>query len=414
MADSAALVTAHERRENLVVLTTTAFLRGAHTTVYNVIWQPFVLSLGASMPTLGLLNSIGGMNGLVTTIVQALGGWMADRLGRRPFILAASGLTIIGYGLFALAGWLNSWTIVGLGVFFLGAVAISFPARNSMTAESVRTDQHGSAFSLITVAGLIPGVLAPATGGWIADRFGLLSVFPIMIVLEAISLGLVWRYLHETCAPDPGGINIKGVTAALVRSIVPPKGLGGFFLAVAGDSFSWGMGWGLLYGMLTETFHFTVEQLGIMSSVMSLTWAIAQMPIGRYIDRHNLKWVMIVSEAIGIPLMLIWITQSSFEIFAASEMLFALTAATWVPVVNTYLTRRVSPAERAEAFGRLNVFRGLLAFPAPALGGVLYAWGGMQLPLIGNLAGIFFVIAILVTFVREPSSQVSVRPSAAA
>jgi len=100
--------------------------------------------------------------------------------------------------------------------------------------------------------------------------------------------------------------------------------------------------------------------------------------------------------------MLIWLTQTRFEFFAASQVLFALTAATWVPVVNTYLTRRVSAAERAEAFGRLNAFRGLIAFPAPTIGGLLYAWGGIRAPLFANLIGIFVVMAILALFVHEP------------
>ena len=400
-------VTPRQMRENLGVLAGSAFLRGAHTSVYNVIWQPFVLSLGASMPTLGLLNSLGGMNGIITTVVQPLGGWFADRLGRRPFMIAASLVTVIGYALFALAGILNVWTLLTLGVFFLGAAALAFPARNSMTAESVRADQHGSAFSLIMVASMVPGIVAPTVGGWVADRFGYISFFPIAIALEAVALFLVWRYLHETRGSNGNGISWRDSIAVLRRSIVPPKGLTGFFIACAGDSFAWSMGWGLLYGMVTETFHFSAEQLGIMSSVMALTWAVTQMPIGRYIDKRGTKAIMVFSESLGIPLMLIWMTQSRFEIFALSQIIFAVTAATWVPVVNTYLTRRVSTEERAEAFGRLNMFRGLVAFPAPTIGGLLYAWGGMRLPLLANLIGSVVVLAILIFFVHEPRAPAS-------
>ena len=140
---------------------------------------------------------------------------------------------------------------------------------------------------------------------------------------------------------------------------------------------------------------------------MSLAWAVMQMPIGRYIDRRSTKAVMVFSELIGAPLMLIWLTQSQFEVFAAAQILFALTAATWVPVVNTYLTRRVSAAERAEAFGRLNAFRGIVAFPAPTIGGLLYAWGGMRAPLVANLIGIFVVTTVLVLFVHEQLQSVN-------
>ncbi len=394
--------TPRDQRANLSILAATSFLRGAHTSAYNVIWQPFVLSLGASMPTLGLLNSLGGMNGIVTTLVQPLGGWLSDRLGRKPFLILASLAYVMGYALFWFSGALNVWTLLLLGVIVLGAAALANPARSSMTAESVREGRHGTAFSLILVAGMVPGIVVPALGGALADRFGYLSIFPIAIALEAIGLFLVWRYMRETRAADGGGISWRETSRMFARSLVPPKGLIGFFSAVAADSFFWSIGWGLLYGMLTETYHFSAEQLGIMASVMSLTWAISQMPIGRYIDHNKIKPMMIFSEAIGIPLMLLWITQTRFEFFVASQILFALTAATWVPTINTYLTRAVSAAERAEAFGRLNMFRGIVAFPSSTIGGLLYAWGGLRAPLIVNLIGIFVVIAILALFVHEP------------
>jgi len=394
-----------KRNRNLSILAATSFLRGATNSAYGVIWQPFVLSLGASMPTLGLLSSLGGMGGIVTTLIQPLGGWFADRLGRRPFLLASSLALLFAYALFILAGLLGVWTLLLVGVVALGASALSRPATSSLTAESVRTERQGSAFSLMLVAGMVPGIIAPAAGGWLADRFGLISVFPVMIALEAATLILVWRYLHETpVAPKPT-IPWREAGRALLRSVVPPPGLTGFFCASAADSFFWGMGWGLLYGMLTDTHHFTTEQLGIMSSVMSLSWAVMQMPIGRYLDRRSSKAIMIFSELSGVPLMLIWLTQTRFEIFVVSQVLFALTAATWVPVVNTHLTRSVGAAERAEAFGRLSAFRGLIAFPAPTIGGLLYDWGGMRAPLVANLLGIFLVVAILILFVHEPQRR---------
>ena len=392
-------------RGNLAVLAAAAFLRGARSSMYGVIWQPFVLSLGASMPTLGLLNSIGGMGGIIPTLVQPLGGWFADRLGRKPFLIAASLATIGAYTLWVIAGGLKIWLLLIIGVIFAGLSMLATPAISSLTAESVRAERHGSAFSLMLVAGMVPGIVAPTLGGWIADRYSYVVIFALSLALEVIVLVLVWRYLRETRPANASGVNGREALRALLRSIVPPKGLTGFFCALAADSFAWGMGWGLLYGMITETYHFSAEQLGIMSSVMSLTWAVTQMPIGRYIDRRGTRSMLIFSEVIGIPLMLIWITQNRFEVFVASQALFALTAATWVPTVNTYLTRQVSAAERAEAFGRLSAFRGLISFPAPTIGGLLYAWGGMRVPLIANLLGIFVVIAILVLFVREPERE---------
>ncbi len=391
-----------EQRGNLFVLAGVNFLRGAHSSIYNVIWQPFALSLGASMPTLGLLNSIGGMGGIVTTVIQSLGGWLADRVGRKPLIIASALALIACYILFAIAGALHIWFLLLLGVIFFGLSSLSRPAFSSITAESSHAEKQGSAFSLMMVATLVPGIIAPTLGGAMADRFGYLSVFPIGIALEVGVLAIVWRLLRETRVLNDGGRSAREALRALFRSIAPLKGLRGFFFATALDSFVWGMGWGLLYGLVTDTYHFSAEQLGLMSSVMSLSWAITQMPIGRYIDRRNLKAVMLFSEALGIPLMLLFLTQTRFEMFLVAQVLFGLTAATWVPVISTYLTRSVSDLERAEAFGRVAAFRGIIGFPAPAIGGWLYAWGGYRAPLVANLIGIFLVLTLLFFFVHEP------------
>ena len=396
---------AQQGRRNLWVLAVFSFLRGAHNSIYTVIWQPFVLSLGASMPTLGLLNSLGGLNGVVTTLVQPLGGWFADRLGHKPFIIVSGFAILAAYGLFALAGGLDIWSLLLIGVIFFGISAISRPAFSAMTAESVAVEQRGRAFGLIVMAAMIPGVFMPILSGWTADRFGYLNVFALMLALEVLGLFLIWRYLREMRRIQDKGITWRTGTFAFFRSFIPPKGLVGFFCAVAGDSLFWGMGWGILYGMLNKNYHFTIMQLAIMQCVMSLTWVVSQIPIGRYIDKHGSKGMLIFSEALGIPLMLVWMSTTRFEIFVFSQILFGLTASTWVPTVNTFLTHQVSDNERAEAFSRLNTFRGVIACFGPAIGGFLYKWGGIRAPLIANLIGIFIVIAVLIFFVHEPGNK---------
>jgi MFS family permease len=127
----------HWLRDNLSILSATGFLSGIHTNMVSVVWQPFALSLGASIPMLGLLTSLGGFGGIVTSLVQPLGGWLADRMGRKPFIVWASVVLISGYALYTLAGLTRAWTLLIPGILLLGISQLSRPARTSITAESV-------------------------------------------------------------------------------------------------------------------------------------------------------------------------------------------------------------------------------------------------------------------------------------
>src|SRR5512136_346069 len=187
-------------KNNLAILSASGFLSGIHTNMVSVVWQPFALSLGASIPMLGLLTSLGGFGGIVTSLVQPLGGWLSDRMGRKPFIVWSSVVLIAGYALYTLAGLMQAWAILIPGILMLGASQLSRPARTSITAESVKATQRGIGFSIVQAATVLPGIFAPVLGGFIADRATATAIFPACIVFEAMALFLVARYLRETHA----------------------------------------------------------------------------------------------------------------------------------------------------------------------------------------------------------------------
>lgn len=392
---------------NLLVVVTTYFLTGLETSIVNVIWQPFVLSFGLPVSTLGLLTSIGGWNGIVPALVSPMGGWFADRRGRKWLLLGGSATLMSSYALYALAGWTGVALAVAPGIVLAGAAAITRPVAAALTGESVRAGRQGSAFSLVMFANILPGILAPLAGGWLADRVGYVPVFAIALVAESVSFVVVWRILAETRVIAETRLDWRELLDVFKRVWRPPAGMGGFFVICAMDSFSWGMGWSLLYGLLSKQYHFDGVQLGILASVMSASWALFQLPIGRFIDRRDIKTMLAISEASGPPLLLIWMTQSRFEILAASMALFSLNAAMWVPARNTYVTRAAPAERRAEVFGALTAFTGLLAFPGPFIGGFIYDHWGFAYPFLANLIGSVVTLAVILLYVREPRSALT-------
>ncbi len=381
-------------RENLVSLAVISILRGAHSSLFNVLWQPFVLSLGMSVPVMGLLGSLGGGAGIIGTVAQSLGGRLADTLGRRPLLAAGGAASLASYGLFWLAGVQAAWPAAAAGALLIGLASVSRPAISSMTAESVRTGRHVSAFSITVIAQTLPGIVLPAAGGWLAQETGYTPIFPICVSLELCALAVIWRRTTETVRPSTPSA-LRGSGSTLLASFLPPANLWKFGIATASDMAFWGVGWGILFGMLTDTHAFGPAQLGLLAATMSVAWVVVQMPIGRYLDSRPTLPTLIMSQLLGVPVMLVYMTQSRMDLLLATQALMGVCAATWAPAANTYIARFTSPSERAEAFGRMSAFRGLVAFPAAALGGVLYAWFGMVGPLAVNLAGIFITVALL-------------------
>jgi DHA1 family multidrug resistance protein-like MFS transporter len=154
--------------------------------------------------------------------------------------------------------------------------------------------------------------------------------------------------------------------------------------------------------MLSETYGFTTFQLGVMSGLLSLAWALSQLPIGRLIDRYGCKLFMVLSEAIGIIVVGGWLFSTSFLAFATLHALFGLVAATWAPALRALLANSVPAKQLGEEMGRLSAFRGLIGFPAPYLGGLLYDRFGFQAPILANLVGVAIALVAIVVAVREP------------
>ena len=368
----------------------------------RAVMQPFVLSLGAPMTTLGLLESLGGMRGILTSPLQYYSGWLSDRLGRRPFMLLANVSGVLGISLFIVAAVTGNWLWLVPGVTLTGATLLADPVDQSMVAESSQFSRRGMAYSLLVMAWTAPGIFAPALGGWLAVRWGFVPVFALQALLYALGLLLVLRFLRETIVPAGARIAWGEFKAATVRLVVPPRHLRGYYWTMAVDSFAFGLGLSLLFGMLTQTYGFTTFQLGIMSSLNALTWTLSQWPTGKLIDRFGSKPIMILSLVGSVPILLGFIFASSFPAFAAFYAGMGVLGATWVPAQMTMLANSTSESEIGESMGRLAAFQGLIGFPAPFIGGLLYDAFGFQAPLLASLVGVAVATTMLAVLVKEP------------
>ena len=388
---------------NLRTLTLRSFLLGLRENMVRAVWQPFVLSMGASMPFLGLMESIGGYGGIVSTAMLPLGGWLSDRKGRKGFAILASAFTLCSLAVYALAAWTRKWQWLLPGVVLYGLSAIARPAVDSMTAESASPAERGRAYGLTMTFFAVSGVVAPAVGGFLAQRYGFLSVMLVGLGLETGTLAVIALVLRETLPPEGRQIAIASdFLAMLRRSLTPPARLRSFYAAVTIDAFAFGMGAQIISGLLSKTYGFTPFQLGLMASVGSMAWALPQMYFGRQVDKRGSVPFLIISEGISVVVIVGWLLARSFAAFLAIQALWGLAVATWVPSFLAWMANSVSERQRAEELGRLGAFRGLLSFPAPYVGGLLYDAFGIRGPLVANLIGALGVIVIIWLFVREP------------
>jgi len=385
---------------NVRVLSATSLLGGASLVMLTVTYQPFILSLGASMALLGLLEALGGRHGMITSLVQPFGGWFSDRRGRRLLVLLGGALSLTALAFSTLAGLFRNGAWLVPASIALGLSAVNLPAIDSAVAESVETRERSMAYSVMMFFTILPGIFASAIGGFIADRFGYAAVFLAGTLLQGLSLVLILRFMRETLRSFHG-VEWSELVKSFKAFLVPMKELRGFYLAMATDLFFWGIGSTILFGLLRETYNFSNFQLGIMWAVLSISSACSQLPLGILIRKYGCKKFLMLSEAIGILMMTGWLMFTSFEAFVMLEILRGLVFSTWTPAMKTFLMNKVSEEGRAEAMGKLAAFIGLVGFPAPFIGGVLFDTMGFRAPIVAGLVGVTLALALIFILVHE-------------
>jgi MFS family permease len=390
-----------------------AMIGGFYKGGFTPVWQPFVFYLGGSVSLLGLLESLGGWGGLVTSGMNFLGGWLADHLGRRPVMILGSFFTALAMLFYTLAAVLHLWPLLVPGIILAGMGLMSRPANSSVTAESVGAERRGLAYSLTMFAFITPGVVSSVIGGQVSERWGYLPVMAACFLLEVVILFLLIRFVRETRnrasapAPQPGVerarvslAQLPGTTWRRLRAAL--RRLWRFMLPLGCDSFCWGLSLSLLFGFLKKSYDFTDGQLGWINASFSLAWALSQLPVGRLVDRHGCKRFMVLSEALSIVCLVIILCWPTFAGMMISYALLGFTAALWVPALYKWLAGSVAEEERGRALGAVFTVQALARFPAPLLAAWLYEWQGFSAPLLVGLVLAFGVTGLIAWLVRDP------------
>ncbi|TLZ57794.1 MAG: MFS transporter [Methanobacteriota archaeon] len=389
---------------NVRTISAANFLTGLYQNVLNVVLQRFVLSFGGGLTLLGFLQAVGGRFGLVAALVQPVGGHLADLRGRRALAIRGSLVAMAGLALLVAAAMFQgqAWAVPALLVpayLCAGLGMISAPALQSAVAESAHPRARASAFATTTFFWILPGALLAIPGGLIADLLGYGALFGIAFALEAVNLVLFARFLRETGPAAAGSISWR---ERLAQSLHPPREVQGLFLIVAMDAFAWGLAAGIIYGLLSARFGFSNAELASIAAAWALFFALFLPPTAAFVNRFGPRRCILFSESIGVPIMIGWLVSSRPEHFVLVSVLSGLTSATWVPAIQTYIANWTSPERRAGVIGSLAAFRGIAAFPAPFLGGLMYDHFGYSVPIVANLIGAAVVTATIYFVLRDP------------
>jgi MFS family permease len=341
-----------------------------------IYFQPIYLQqLGANTMTIA---SVFSLFGLAMMIAHIPAGYLADRIGRKPLLVAAWSAGVLATGVMALARTLP--------VFILGMLVYGFTAFVSSPMNSYVTTARGKlapvrAMTLVSAAYNLGAVLGPISGGWIGSHFGLRSVYMVAAGIFIISTVIVFFLrsqpidIHDPAAPpeklwrNTRFVSFLGIIFLVIFIMYLPQPLAPRFLQ--------------------NERGLSLENIGLLGSIGSFGNALLALGLGQLAARTGFLLAQISVAAFALLLWkgtgLGWYALGYFLLGgfrSARSLIFA------------QIRPLIHPAQMGLAYGVAETFSSGAIMLAPLLAGVLYTRQPVMVyPVSLGLLGVILVIS---------------------
>ncbi len=381
--------------------------------MYGPLESLYLQELGASVGQIGLFFTLASVAPL---LLQILGGWMSDSLGRLKAIALGSVFGMVGQTVLVLStswGWVLTSSIFGAaGRSLVGPSFDAFIAENS--SEHNRARVFGVTQTLFGVV----SVLGPPLGGWLVQNFNfktmLLVSAALYLAATIIRLGMASRAAqHE---PQEAHSRTPFTLAALRQNLTTMFGLifsGGvitwILLTDGVRDISFAMSFNFMGLYMADIAQMNFEQIGWSNGIFGLFMMAFMIPGGWLADKTSER----VGIALGFVLMSIAIGMiaiippaSPFWLYASGWALAGTGVALVTPAYQSLISKAVPKNLRGTAFGLFSTSLGIVSLPAPLIGGWLWESVSPQFPFaVTALVSLLSVIPVWLKFKLEPQPQ---------
>jgi MFS family permease len=344
--------------------------------------------------------------GMLSAVLVAAVGLLADRFGRRRMLLCLGGLGAVGGAAMALTGNPIAVTVAsGLGGVGRGGGAGSggswgpvFPAEQPLLAGSVEAKNRTAAFGSIAFVGVLAGaagsLVAYLPDGLHASGWGWLPAYRLVFWLGAalsLVMLIVTLPVRETLAPAPA----PGGDAQRQPGSLSTRQLIGRLTLTNGLN---GLGVGFLGPLLTYWFHVRYGvgpgQLGLLYTLVNLVTALPYLGAARLAARMGAVRAVTVTRAGSAACLLL---MAWMPTFALAGLVFAVRMALnslGLPTRQSYVMG-VADERRRGAVAALGMLPAQVTSSiSPVIGGVLME-SVLDTPLYGSA---LFITANLIAY----------------
>jgi MFS family permease len=314
-------------------------------------------------------------------------GYLADRIGRKPVMVAAWTFGLIAAWVMALARTLPVFIV---GMLFYGLTAFVSAPMNSYITTARGKLSPARAMTLMSASFNLGAVLGPVSGGWLGERLGLRTVYLVAACIFILSTGILLLIHSQPCDErDPATPPARLWTNTRFITLVGIVFVTMFFMYLPQP---------LTPKFLQNERGLSLASIGVLGSVGSFGNAALNLILGHLAARTGFilaqvsvaAFSLLIWKGNGVP----WYALGYFLLGgyrAALSFIFAQAR----PLVH--------PAQMGLAYGVAQTFNSLSMTLAPLLAGVLYTQAPVLVyPVSLGLVG----LAILITIAFAPHPPV--------
>ena len=354
--------------------------------MYGPLESLYLERLGASVTTIGLFYTL---SQIMPLILQILGGWISDALGRlRAIAIGSLFGTVAQLILVASTSW--GWVLLS-SMVGAGSRSLVGPSFDAFIAEKSTEQNRARVFGVSQMLFGIVSVVGPPIGGWLVQHYN----FKVMLMIAAglYIIATVIRLImarnsgkHESVTYERTPLSFAGLKQNLgaMMGLLFAGGVITWILITDGvRDISFGVSFNFFSLFMEQVGGMSIQSIGLLNGIFGLTSMAFMIPGGWLSDRFGerigisigffLHFLTIGLIAVLPPASPAWMYFAGFGVAGIGMGLIA-------PAYQSLISKAVPPHLRGTAFGLFSTSLGLISLPAPYIGSLLWKNFSPQLP----------------------------------
>jgi MFS family permease len=329
-----------------------------------------IFRLGSFTPALTFIVAFGA----VKAITNLVAGTLADRVGRKPMLLAG---WLVGIPVPLILMWAPTWGWVIFANVLLGMnQGLTWSTTVVMKIDLAGPNRRGLAMALNESAGYGAVAVTAAATGFIAERYGLRPE-PFFLGLAFAGLGLAGSalFVRETRAYAHFEASHSTWTPLSARQVFSltsfrDRALSACSQAGFVNNLNDGMAWGLL-PIYFAAGGLSIGTIGILAALYPAVWSVAQLAAGPASDRLGRKWMIAAGLGVQAVAIAVLAATSTLPAWTGGMAVLGVGTAMVYPVLLAAIGDVANPAWRASAVGVYRLWRDAGFVAGALLSGVI-------------------------------------------